>query len=205
MVTSGWWKYLRRWRCPSALQRWWWQWRWRCWQWRWQSNDADKGRLRLIPSLPWLSLSHTITSHPAPHFTLTLYSTYQHHHFKHFLLLTLYKHHLTPPHDALTYSFFLLSLYQHHTSMHYIITYTFWLYYYYYYYCYCYSFAAFCAAMLLQCCGAGPVGLCCSRPPTAISVVFVMSAFYGLVPLLIVPMIPATKTTQRQIGLRKHL
>ena len=127
MVTSGWWKYLRRWRCPSALQRWWWQWRWRCWQWRWQSNDADKGRLRLIPSLPWLSLSHTITSHPAPHFTLTLYSTYQHHHFKHFLLLTLYKHHLTPPHDALTYSFFLLSLYQHHTSMHYILTYyTFW-------------------------------------------------------------------------------
>ena len=185
------------------MQRWWWQ--RQCWQWRCQSNDADKGRLRLIPSLPWLSLSHTITSHPTPHFTLTLYSTYQHHHFIHFLLSTYIIQ--TSPHPPAwcTYLLFLFTFIIPTPHIHALYTYLLHFLVYYYYYCYCYSFAAFCAAMLLQCCRAGPVGLCCSRPTTAISVVFVMSAFYGLVALLIVPMIPATKTTQRQIGLRKHL
>ena len=135
MVTSGWWwwcqwKYLRRWQCHSAGQQWWWQWQWRCWQWRCESNDADKGRLRLIPSLPWLSLSHTITSHQAPlytckckHFPFFLHFTnitshqsvihlplYQHHQIIHFLLLTFHKHHLTPPYNALTF------FYLHYTN-----------------------------------------------------------------------------------------
>ena len=69
-----------------------------------------------------------------------------------------------------------------------------------------YTFAVLYNAMLLQCCNPCPVGrfngdIVVPWTAPAISVVFVMSAFYGLVPLLIVPMIPATKTTQHQIGL----
>ena len=64
-------------------------------------------------------------------------------------------------------------------------------------YCYCYILLCYVISMLLSMSRCKVQCWCVVRlAGPAISVVFVMSAFWGLVPLLIVPMIPpATKTT----------